>query len=517
MTTHILKPGQLSLAELRHITFDESVKLALDDSARSAVEHAYQTVQSVLTNRQTVYSINTGFGALAQIRISDEDLTALQRNLLLSHATGVGAYLPAHVVRLALLLKINGLARGYSGVSIALIESLIALFNHRIYPCIPSKGSVGASGDLAPLAHLSLLLIGEGKAHLNDKIISASQALKHARIMPHTLQPKEGLALINGTQISTALALYGLFLTEHNFTAAILSGALTTDAAQGSDVPFDPRIHQARGQLGQIMVAQHYQRLLAHSPIRAAHKDCGKVQDPYSLRCQPQVMGACYDLMTQTANTLCIEANAVSDNPLVFASDHAILSGGNFHAEPVAFAADQLALAIAEIGALAERRIALLMDPHFSGLPAFLAKNAGVHSGLMIAHVTAAALASENKSLAHPASVDSLPTSANQEDHVSMATYAARRLTAMNENTAHILAIEWLASAQALSLRAPLTTSPALQEALAWLTQNVSFACIDDRYLADDIELIQKQLLAGACQILLPELALPSVTHRTCG
>jgi histidine ammonia-lyase len=410
---------------------------------------------------------------------------------------GVGALLPDDVVRLVMLLKVASLARGYSGVRPEVVDAILALLNAGVYPCIPSKGSVGASGDLAPLAHMSAVLLGLGEARCDGKIVPAAEGLKRAGISALRLGPKEGLALLNGTQVSTALALHGLFATENVFAAAVVSGAMSVDAAMGSDTPFDERIHHLRGHRGQIDTAAAYRELLKGSKIRASHlTGDDKVQDPYSLRCQPQVMGACLDVMRQAAATLLIEANGVTDNPLVMPESGESLSGGNFHGEPVAFAADELALAIAEIGALAERRIALLIDATISGLPPFLTSHSGVNSGFMIAHVTAAALASENKSIAHPASVDSLPTSANQEDHVSMATFAARRLGDMVENTATIVAIELLAAAQGIDFRRPLKSSAPLERAHA-IVREVAPHLEGDRYLALDIGAVTPRVRAG--------------------
>jgi histidine ammonia-lyase len=380
------------------------------------------------------------------------------------------------------------LARGHSGVRPALVDALLALFNAGVTPRIPAKGSVGASGDLAPLAHLACVLIGEGEAFTSDgNIVKGAEALAMVGLEPFVLQAKEGLALLNGTQVSTALALSGLFGAEDVFASALISGALSLEAIQGSIKPFDPRIHAARGQAGQIAVAAAMLALFEGSEIVPSHADCGRVQDPYSVRCIPQVMGACLDNLTHAARVLMIEANAASDNPLVFADTGEVISGGNFHAEPVAFAADILALAIAEIGAMSERRIALLVDSNLSGLPPFLVRDGGLNSGFMIAQVTAAALASENKSLAHPASVDSLPTSANQEDHVSMATYAARRLTDMVNNTAVVVGIEAMAAAQGIELKRPLKSSALIEAEFDAIRSRVAF--LDrDRYLAPDIE-----------------------------
>ena len=503
-----LPPGALSLSDL-HAFAASHEPLTLAAATRARLAEGARSVARIVAQGKPVYGINTGFGKLAQTHIADDQLELLQRNLVLSHSVGVGALLSDEVVRLTMLLKVASLARGYSGVRAEVVDAMVTLLNARVYPCIPSKGSVGASGDLAPLAHMSAAMMGLGQMRHEGRVIPAADGLALAGLSPLTLGPKEGLALLNGTQVSTALALKGLFAAEAVFTAAIVAGALSVDAAKGSDTPFDPRIHDLRGQPGQIAVAAAYRRLLAGSEIRASHLvGDDKVQDPYSLRCQPQVMGACLDVMNAAARTLLIEANGVTDNPLVFPETDECLSGGNFHAEPVAFAADQLALAIAEIGALSERRIALLIDATLSALPPFLTSASGVNSGFMIAHVTAAALASENKSLAHPASVDSLPTSANQEDHVSMATFAARRLGDMADNTAIIVAIELLAAAQGIDFRRPLKSSAALEEAHT-LVRRVAPHLDGDRYLALDIEavtpLVRDGIFVRFCPGLRPE------------
>ena len=495
MSSVSLVPGRLTLDQLRRI-WSRPATLAVDSAAKPAVDAAAKAVERVLASGRTVYGVNTGFGLLARTRIDDARLVELQRALVLSHSAGTGPLLDEAVVRLIVALKAASLARGHSGVRWSVIEALVALANSAVVPCIPAQGSVGASGDLAPLAHLSAVLIGEGEASIDGRVMPAREALAQASLSPVTLGPKEGLALLNGTQVSTALGLAGLFAAQRALSAAFVAGALSIDACLGSDTPFDARIHAVRGHRGQVDAAAIYLSLLEGSAIRASHKDCPRVQDPYSLRCQPQVMGACIDQMRHAAAILATEANAVSDNPLVFADSSEILSGGNFHAEPVAFAADNLALAIAEIGALSERRTALLMDGNLSGLPPFLVQDGGVNSGFMIAQVTAAALASENKSLAHPASVDSLPTSANQEDHVSMATFAARRLTAMAANTARIVAIELLAAAQGVDLRRPLATSAPLAKAVALIRAEVPF-WDRDRAFAPDLEAIRKRVERG--------------------
>jgi histidine ammonia-lyase len=505
-----LQPGHLLLSDLRAV-WQSAGSLALAPDAYAAIEASAATVQAIVAKGDPAYGINTGFGLLAKRHIPQAQLEQLQQNLILSHAVGTGELLPDHVVRLILLTKIGSLARGYSGVRPLIIDTLIALYNAGIMPAIPSQGSVGASGDLAPLAHMTLAMLGVGQVRMKGELMDARAALDAAGIEPVVLAAKEGLALINGTQVSTALALHGLFMAERLQEGAMVTGALSLDAARGSDAPFDARVHAVRGQPGQIAAARIYRELVAGSAIRASHLvGDERVQDPYSLRCQPQVMGAVMDLIAQAGRTLLIEANAVTDNPLIFQEDGGmVVSGGNFHAEPVAFAADTLALAIAEIGALAERRIALLIDSTLSGLPPFLVKEPGVNSGFMIAHVTAAALASENKSLAHPASVDSLPTSANQEDHVSMATFAARRLDQMAHNTGVIVGIELLAAAQGIEFHRPLTSSGHLEHVHAQLRARVA-AFDEDRFFAPDIEAAKTMVMAGelsaACRELFASL-----------
>src|SRR5688572_6266269 len=502
----------LNFAALRDLARG-GVTLTISPDAYTAIERSARAVAAIVKRGTPAYGINTGFGRLAQTHIPHEQLVLLQSNLVLSHAVGVGPPLPAPVVRLMLALKIASLARGYSGVRRELVDALVSLYNADVLPRVPSKGSVGASGDLAPLAHLSTVLLGVGEAECDGKVLDAREGLRRAGLAPITVAAKEGLALLNGTQTSTALALWNLFAIDNLYQTAIVAGALSVDAAEGSASPFDARIHELRGHPGQIAAARAYRELLAGSSINSSHRDCGKVQDPYSLRCQPQVMGACSDQIEAARVVLLREANAVTDNPLVFASDGAesaeVLSGGNFHAEPVAFAADNLALAVAEIGALSERRIALLIDATLSGLPPFLVRDGGVNSGFMIAHVTAAALASENKLLAHPASVDSLPTSANQEDHVSMATFAARKLGDLCANTAYILAIELLAAAQGVDLRAPLVTSERLQRVMREIRVRVPHYDID-RYLAPDIAAMTAAVNAGVIAAHAPLVAVPA-------
>ena len=506
--TLTLTPGKVDLAMLRRIQAG-GVRLALDPSVLDGMQKAEAAVRHIVENDEVVYGINTGFGKLASTRIGNDHLAELQRNLVLSHSVGTGEPLAAPVVRMILATKAVSLARGHSGVRPALVDALLALFNAGVTPSIPCKGSVGASGDLAPLAHMACVLIGEGEATLADgRKVSGAEAMRSIGLEPFVLGPKEGLALLNGTQVSTALALAGLFGAEDVFAAALMSGALSLEAIQGSIKPFDARIHAARGQPGQIAVAGAVRTLLDGSEIVPSHADCGRVQDPYSVRCIPQVMGACLDNLAHASRVLVIEANAASDNPLVFCDTGEVISGGNFHAEPVAFAADIIALAVSEVGAIAERRLALLLDSGLSGLPPFLVRDGGLNSGFMIAQVTAAALASENKSHAHPASVDSLPTSANQEDHVSMATFAARRLGDMVNNTAVVVGIEAMAAAQGIELKRGLKSSPLVEAEFANIRQKVAFL-ERDRYLAPDIEAMRLWALAADLPAALLDI-LPS-------
>jgi histidine ammonia-lyase len=495
-TTVTLVPSEVSLGEWRAIY--RGAQADLDPACRSAVEAAAATVGAIIAKGDPVYGINTGFGKLAHVRIADADLAQLQRNIVLSHCAGVGDPLPVSVVRLVMALKLASLAQGASGVRWETVEHLAACLRLDLVPVIPSQGSVGASGDLAPLSHMTAAMMGVGEMIADGERISAERALARAGLKPLVLGPKEGLALLNGTQVSTALALAGLFEAERVFQAALVTGALSTDAAKGSDAPFDPRIQKLRRHPGQIEVAATLLALMRGSAIRASHlTNDERVQDPYCLRCQPQVMGACLDLLRQAATTLDREANGVSDNPLVFSDTGEIISGGNFHAEPVAFAADVIALALCEIGSIAERRIAMLVDPALSGLPAFLTPRPGLNSGFMIPQVTAAALVSENKQKAYPASVDSIPTSANQEDHVSMATHGARRLLAMAQNAAGVIGIELLASAQGCDFHAPMRSSESLERARATIRAAVPHL-EDDRHLAPEIAAATALVTSGA-------------------
>ncbi|WP_307437594.1 histidine ammonia-lyase [Labrys monachus] len=503
----LLRPGDVSLAGWRAVYHGAPV--TLDEACRPLVEASARTIADIIAKGEPVYGINTGFGKLASVRIENADLAILQRNIVLSHAAGVGDPLPADIVRLVMALKLASLAQGASGVQWATIEHLRHCLAKGLMPVIPGQGSVGASGDLAPLAHMTAALMGVGAFFVGGERVPAAEALTRAGLAPLVLGPKEGLALLNGTQVSTALALAGLFQAERVFQGALVTGALSTDAARGSDGPFDRRIHVLRGHRGQGEVAESLRELMAGSAIRASHLlGDERVQDPYCLRCQPQVMGACLDLLRQAAATLAIEANGVTDNPLVFAATGEVISGGNFHAEPVAFAADMIALALCEIGSISERRIAMLVDPALSGMPAFLTPKPGLNSGFMIPQVTAAALVSENKQRAYPASVDSIPTSANQEDHVSMATHGARRLLAMSRNAAAVVGIEYLAAAQGCDFHAPLRSSEALERARALLRAAVP-PLADDRHFAPDIEAATALIWNGDAQAAtgLPLLA----------
>jgi histidine ammonia-lyase len=506
----ILHPGSVALAELETL-YRTGIPACLDPSCDAAMATSAARVAAIAAGDVPVYGINTGFGKLAVIRIGAADVAMLQRNLILSHCCGVGEPLPAEIVRLIMALKLIGLGRGASGVRLALVRLLENMLARGVLPVIPAQGSVGASGDLAPLAHLGAVMIGSGEANFAGERLPGGVALDRAGLAPLVLAAKEGLALINGTQVSTALALAGLFRAHRAAQAALITGALSTDAAMGSPVPFRPEIHRLRGHQGQIDSAATLRLLLAGSIIRESHRvDDVRVQDPYCIRCQAQVGGACLDVLRAVAHTLVIEANAVTDNPLVL-PDGSVVSGGNFHGEPVALAADQIALAVCEIGAIAQRRVALLVDPALNyRLPAFLTQNPGLNSGLMIAEVTSAALMSENKQMSHPASVDSTPTSANQEDHVSMACHGARRLLAMTENLFGIIGIEAISAAQGVELRAPLRTSPLLEGALAAIRQVVP-SLAEDRYLAPDLQAATELVASGALIASVPVEVLPTL------
>lgn len=505
-----LTPGRAALETLEKIYRSEG-PVKLDRKAKTAVENAASHIQAAIAGGMPVYGVNTGFGKLASVQIAPKDTSTLQRNLILSHCCGVGEATEKPIIRLMMVLKLLSLGRGASGVRWEIIELIENLIEKDVMPVIPAQGSVGASGDLAPLAHMAAALIGEGEAEYNGKTMPARNALELAGLKPVVLGAKEGLALINGTQFSTAYALAGLFEAWRNVQAVIVTSALSTDAIMGSTAPLLPEIHALRGHRGQIEVAAAMRSILEGSDIRDSHReDDSRVQDPYCIRCQPQVTGACIDLLRMAAKTLQIEANAVTDNPLVLKESGLIVSGGNFHAEPVAFAADQIALAIAEMGAISQRRIALMVDPTLSyDLPPFLTPKPGLNSGYMIAEVTTAALMSENKHLANPCSTDSTPTSANQEDHVSMAAHAARRLMRMNANLSGIIAVELLCAAQGVEFRTPLKTSRSLQAVLKTLRRTVP-TLKDDRYLAPDIkaatDLITQRALVDAA---------PAASHFT--
>jgi len=489
-----LNPEAIDLATLRLLW--AGAPASLDAAALARVAAAAASIDRIVAGGETVYGVNTGFGLLANTRIPDTRLAELQRNLILSHSAGLGDPLPRHVTRLMIILKLLGLGRGHSGVRVAIIDALQGLLDRDAMPVIPSQGSVGASGDLAPLAHLIAALMGHGHIDVAGTIMPAAAALQHLEWQPLELGPKEGLALINGTQASTAIALDALFMGERVFAAALAAGALSVDALKGSVRPFDPRLSALRGQPGQIRVAAEIAALLDGSAILASHGRCGRVQDPYSFRCQPQVMGAALDLLTNAARTLTIEAGAVTDNPIVFPDDDTAISGGNFHAQPVAFAADIIAIAMCEVGSLSERRTAVLVDPKMSGLPAFLTPDSGVNSGMMIPQVTAAGLVSENKSLAFPASVDSIPTSAGQEDHVSMAPISARKAGAIARNAAGVVAVELMAACEGVDYHAPLQTSLKLQRVHA-AVRALSPHFTADRYWADEMSALQAAVLDG--------------------
>ncbi len=507
-----LEPGKLDLAALRR--FDrEHPFVEVGPAARQQIRRGRDIVEDRIAKGIRTYGVNTGFGSLSDRSIAAADLTELQRRLIISNAAGTGALMSDETVRRMMLLKLNALATGQSGVRPELLDALLALLNAGIVPCVPAKGSVGASGDLAPLAHMGATLIGVGDARLGGEIMPATAALARSGLVPFVLEAKEGLAIVNGTQASTALAVSGLLAAEEVMSAAVVAGALSLEAALGNEMAFDDRLHVARGQPGQRTVAAAYRELLEGSGLRPVARREGRLQDPYCLRCQPQVMGACLDQIHHVAAIVSSELNAWTDNPMIDLESGDILYGGNFHAEPIAFAADNLALAIAEIGAMSERRIAMLTDAHHSKLPAFLVKETGLDSGFMVAQVTAAALASENKSLAHPASVDSIPTTANHEDFVSMATFAARRLSEMADNAAAIVAIELLAAAQGMEFRRPVRSSDTLERVLAAIRAEVP-AYDEDRFFAPDIAAIKAMVGDGAFLDLVPENLRVSAPNR---
>ena len=503
----ILTPGKTTLQQLEDIWRGNGA-VVLDTDAKPKVEAAEALVRKAADGEDAVYGVNTGFGKLASIKIAAEDTTTLQRNLILSHCCGVGDALDIPTTRLMMALKLLSLGRGASGVGWGIISLIEAMLAKGVTPVVPVQGSVGASGDLAPLAHMAAVLIGEGQAVYEGQILPGCDALRKTGLEPIIPAPKVGLALINGTQFSTACCLVALFDAWRNAAASVVSAALSTDAIMGSTAPLIDDIHTLRGHIGQIEVARAQRALMQGSQIRESHRDGDtRVQDPYCIRCQPQVTGAAMDLLHFVAGTLEVEANAVTDNPLVLVDEGVIVSGGNFHAEPVAFAADQIALALSEIGAIAQRRVALMVDPTLSfDLPPFLTPDPGLNSGLMIAEVTTAALMSENKHLANPCSTDSTPTSANQEDHVSMAAHAARRLLRMNANLNTILGVELMCAAQGIEFRAPLTTSKTLQGVLATVRKSIP-ALLQDRYMAPDLAAATDLIANGT---VLTDLNLPA-------
>jgi histidine ammonia-lyase len=513
MTTLALKPGEATLADWRAIYRGSTP--VLDTSCRPLIRASADAVARIVAKGEPVYGINTGFGKLASVRIEAADLETLQRNIVLSHAAGVGEPMPVSVARLMMGLKLASLAQGASGVRPQTMELLEAMLAKDVVPVVPAQGSVGASGDLAPLAHMTATMIGVGEVFTPDGRMPAAEGLTAAGLAPVVLGAKEGLALLNGTQFSTAYALAALFEAEILYRSALVTGALSTDAARGSDAPFDPRIHLLRKHRGQIETANALRNLMAGSAIRESHRvGDERVQDPYCLRCQPQVMGAALDVLRKAADTLETEANGVTDNPLIFAEDDTALSGGNFHAEPVAFAADMIGLAVCEIGSLAERRIAMLVDPALSGMPAFLTPKPGLNSGFMIPQVTAAALVSENKQKAYPASVDSIPTSANQEDHVSMAAHGARRLIGMVENATAVIGIELLAAAQGCDFHVPLPSSEPLEAVRKTLRAEVPH--LDhDRHFHPDMEAAIELVRSGAVIAAANSVDLPGVSRVT--
>ena len=497
MTSLTLQPGNTNLEQLQQL-YRSGASAVLDDSARAGVDAAADQVARAAQGTEAVYGVNTGFGKLASVKIKPQNTETLQRNLILSHCSGVGDPIPTAIARLMMALKLLSLGRGASGVRWLVIEQIQDMLAKGVTPVVPAQGSVGASGDLAPLAHMAAAMLGEGHAELDGATLPSAEALRKAGLKPIVLGAKEGLALINGTQFSTAFALAGYFDAQRNAEAAIVTSALSTDAVMGSTAPLQPEIHALRGHRGQIDVAAAIRDLMQGSEIRESHRDGDtRVQDPYCIRCQPQVTGAALDLLRQAGRTLEIEANAVTDNPLVLADAGLILSGGNFHAEPVAFAADQMALAIAEIGSISQRRTAVMVDPTLSfDLPPFLTPDPGLNSGYMIAEVTTAALMSENKHLANPCSTDSTPTSANQEDHVSMAAHGARRLMQMNANLSNIIGVELLCAAQGVECRAPLQTSSKLQAVLGRLRQDVP-SLGNDRFMAPELKLAAGLVTGG--------------------
>jgi histidine ammonia-lyase len=500
--TVTLVPGAVGLADLRGV-FGGPIHVELGGDTAGRLDRGWQVIAEAVAGDRPVYAVNTGFGRLAEKRIDDADLVELQRRLILSHAAGVGPPLPDDVVRATLLLKLLCLGQGYSGVRPVVVDYLRALLNADLLPVVPAQGSVGASGDLAPLSHVAATLMGYGHVRADGHEIAATDGLARVGLPPLQFAPKEGVALINGTQISTALALRGLFAAEAVFLGGLAAGALALEGVAGTDAPFDARLHRVRRQAGQARVAAALAALAADSPIRAADVPGRRLQDPYSFRCQPQVMGAALDLLEFAGTVLEREANAVSDNPLVFPDDGVVISGGNFHGQPVAYAADIIALALCEIGSISERRTAMMTDTTMSGLPPFLVANAGLNSGMMLAQVSCAALVAENRARAHPCSIDSIPTAANQEDHVSMATHAGRRLLDMAANAARIVAIELACAAQAVDLQTPSDPAPATRPIYDLVRAHASFLD-EDRLQAPEFEAIAALVADGTVGTLVP-------------
>ncbi len=493
----LLDGHSLSLSDLLAIA-DDRAPVALAPHARTRVAASRAVVDAKAAGDAAVYGINTGFGSFAETRIDRADLAALQLNLLRSHAAGVDAPLPARAVRASMALRANVLAKGFSGIRVATLEALLAMLNHGVHPRVPSRGSVGASGDLAPLAHLALVLVGEGDTIEGEAAtrVSGADALGRAGLAPVTLEAKEGLALINGTQVSTAVLALALAGAERLSRAADVTAALSIDALLGSMHPFEPRIHAPRPFQGQAVAADNLLRLLADSGINASHAGCGRVQDAYSMRCAPQVHGAAREALGWIRHIVEIEMNAATDNPMVFADTGEIVSGGNFHGAPLALAADLLVMAVAQLSTISERRSERLVNPALSGLPAFLTRHGGLQSGLMIAQVTAAALTSEIKTLSHPASVDTIPTSANKEDHVSMSMHAALKAERALQLATHVVSVELLCACQAIDLRAPLHTSPPLRRAHHLVRERVP-TLVDDRPPAPDLDAIEEMIRSG--------------------
>ena len=486
----------LTCSSLFSLTHKPFPKLSISDDVLHRIRKSRQEIEDIVERGETVYGVNTGFGFLANVRVSDQQLQQLQLNIIRSHACGVGEPVAIPIVRGMLIHKMHSFAQGYSGVSVGLLDKLRELLEHDIIPVVPGKGSVGASGDLAPLAHIGLTMLGEGDAFYQERLMPASQALQQAGVKPYEFKAKEGLSLINGTQFMTTLLADAVYRAKLLSNAALVAAGLSLSALRGSLKPFDERLNRIRRKKGQIEIARRFLGLFDHEDeIQRSHEHCDRVQDPYSLRCIPQVHGAVLDVLAFVANAVDDELNSVTDNPTVFPGGDAI-SGGNFHGEPIAMAADFLAVAIAELGSISERRIEKLTNPHFSDLPAFIVEEGGLNSGFMIPHVTAAALTSENKVLCHPASVDSIPTSADKEDHVSMGPTAAHKAISVAHNVAHILSIELLSACQALDLLHPLRPSTKLRLVHEKVRKMVPFLKADAS-LAEGIELIRDLIWNG--------------------